>query len=426
MTTPTPRFVPSLLATALWLGCGTAAPAQELPGAETPLRTEAATAVPEITPREMLDEVPLGPTPEPVQPLEYLPVDKRTWELNPRLAVTWQHDTNVFLAPENEVVADAWTVSPGIHYHHGDGSAPLCLNFDYQADLTFYDGLSGQDTDNHYLVTSLIYQMAKLRMTLSAQLLRYTGGDFDAGGQSQRLQILPMMEVRYSITQKTDVGVYGDMLRSDYDAYLDASRYRAGLFVDYRVTEVSRWGLQANELWEDVDGTGSQTAQEILLRMDYGRDSRFTVFGHAGVEIREPADTDDVVTPVGRVGMAYSPWDTFRLSLDVYRTATPSVSLDGQYFYATGVLVRASQRFLDRFTIGLDWGYESTHYKSALSSVTASREDDISLLRPWVRYSFTDWAALEFYYQRTKDDSSGENAQPFDREQTGVGLNMSW
>lgn len=420
------RFATRFSATALWLAYGTGAAAQQGPSADTPLRSVANRTAPQLTPPVDEEEDTLEPGPEGEAPLEYLPVDQRTWEFKPRFAVQWQHDTNVFLDSSDEVVANAWTARPAFSLRHGDNASPVRLNVDYEADLTFYDGVSGEDTIDHFLTSSLVYQTDKLRMTLSAQLLRFTGGDFDAGGRAERLQLLPALEIQYAITAKTSTGVAADMLHSDYKTYLDSVRYRAGVFADHQISPNTRLGLQANQLFEDVNGTGRQTAQEILLRMDYGRDSKVSLFGNAGVEIREPAGAGDVVTPVGRLGIAYSSSETFHVSLDVYRTATPSVYLEDQYFYATGLLLSASERLFERFTLGLDYGFERTKYESALSSVTADREDDITLLRPWLRYAFTDWAAVEVFYQYTRNDSTGADAQPFRREQTGVGFNMSW
>jgi hypothetical protein len=439
------RFASSFFAAALWLACGTGASAQQGASADTPLRRETSRSAPQLTPPTVEAEDTFEPVPEGA-PLEYLPVDHRTWEFKPRFAVQWQHDTNVFLDSSDGVVANAWTARPAFSLRDGDNAAPARLDVDYEADLTFYDGVSGEDTVNHFLNSSLVYQTAKLRVTLSAQLLRFTGGDFDAGGQSERLQLLPALEIQYALAAKTSAGVAADMRHSDYVTYLDSVRYRVGVFADHQVSPNTRLGLQANQIFEDVDGTGRQTAQEFLLRLNYGRHSKVSVFGNAGVEIREPANADDIVTPVGRLGIAYRPSETFRVSLDFYRTATPSVSLEGQYFYATGLLLRASEQMFERFTLGLDCGYEQAKYESALSSVTADREDDITLakyesvlssvtadredditlLRPWLRYAFTDWASVEVFYQYTKDDSSGRDAQPFRREQTGIGFNMSW
>ncbi|WP_395748796.1 hypothetical protein [Prosthecobacter sp.] len=350
----------------------------------------------------------------------------KNWKLRVFASGTWRYDSNVFLRNTNVQSDDMWSLRPGFQYSYGDEKAKMQLLADYNAQFNFYDKFSQQNSLNQYLSMTFNYRMQKTSFKLTGIFNQVTGGDLDVGGQAQRINFTPQLQVMYEVSEKVRVGLTGQLQQTHYNALISSTTWRFGLFADYAFSPRFRLGVQFNEMVQEIQQSGTQTGQDYLVRLEYEASKKLAITGSGGVHFLHTLSAGDATLPVGMVGVKYAVGPKTSLYANVYARAQNSPSLSGQYFQSEGVLFGIQQQLGTKLSVGADFGYDFSQYHTYLAGVASSRQDHVRFMRPWMKYTLHRHLSLEVFYQHTTNDSSGRGAQPFVRDLVGAGLTSSW
>lgn len=350
----------------------------------------------------------------------------RNWRLRLFATGSWRHDSNIYLSNTNHVSDNIWSARPGFQYSYGDEEATLQFIADYSCLFNFFQEHDAQNSVNHFLSTALNVRADKTELKLALQLIEVTGGDLDVGGQAQRLQLIPSLDLRHELTDKIRIGIAGQMQQSNYDTLLSSTTYRLGIYADYAFSPQLSLGLQFNEIIMDVDQSGRQYGHDFLVRINWDALEKLHIEGTAGVNVLETASSGTALLPSGKLGIKYDVGPKTSLRAGVYARAQNSPSLAGQYFQSNGFTVGFQQELGTRASFGGDLGYDFAEYNSFLTGTTTNRRDRVLFVRPWLKYSITRHLSIEAFYQHTTNDSKGTGSQSFKRDLVGVGLTGSW
>lgn len=350
----------------------------------------------------------------------------RNWRLRVFGSASWRHDSNIMLSNTNEVSDNVYSFRPGFQYSLGDEESTLQFIADYSCLFNFFQDNTSQDSVNHFLSTALNLRADKTSMKIGLMVTEVTGGDLDVGGQAQRFQMTPDVDLRYELTDKIRMGISAQMQQYDYDALISSTTYRLGIYADYAFSPQLWLGLQFNEMILDVDQVGRQTGHDLLVRVDWEAFEKLHIDGNFGVHMLQTESAGDSVLPSGKLGLRYEIGPKTAFHASAYARAQNSPSLAGQYFQSSGVTMGVTQQLGTKASLGADLGYDFAEYRSYQSSTTSSRRDRVVFVRPWLKYSISRRLTLDFFYQHTTNTSTGAGAQGFKRDLVGMGLTGSW
>ena len=113
-------------------------------------------------------------------------------------------------------------------------------------------------------------------------------------------------------------------------------------------------------------------------------------------------------------------------TLGVGRSFHPSASLANQSYFSNDVVLSVTQHVTERVMFSLATGYEFADYEATAANVIATREDNFYFIRPTVTYAISRSLSSSFFYQFSKDDSTGNGASSFERNSAGVMLNYAF
>jgi len=358
--------------------------------------------------------------------MDYQIQQQKNWKLRLFAAGSWRFDSNIFLSDTGALSDMMWTVSPGFQYSYGEEDSKLQFLADYSAQLNYFEKYHAQDSVNQFLNLSLDYRMKKTSFELGGRFVDVTGGDLDVGGQAQRVQFSPYLQVLYELTEKINIGISGQVQRTHYDALLSSTMWRFGLFADYAFTSVFRLGVQYNEVILDVDASGRQRGQDFLIRGEWEALQKLKLNGSIGVNLLHTVSAGSRMLPLATVGLTYELGPKTSLYANVYARSQNSPSLLGQYFQSQGVMVGIQQKVGSKINLGTDFGYDYSEYGAYIGGVASDRMDHVRFVRPWLKYTLHRHVTLELFYQHTTNDSEGPAAQSFSRHVFGAGITSSW
>lgn len=360
---------------------------------------------------------------------EYMNYQMKTlknWRLRLFAAGSVRYDSNVFLRNTTAQHDVMWSARPGFQYSYGDEQSRMQILADYSAQFNFFEKFDAQNSLNQFLSLSTAYRRSRTTIKLSGRFNDVTGGDLDVGGQAQRVQFSPDLQVMYEVSEKVRVGISGQLQRSHYDALLSSTTWRFGMFADYAFSPQFRLGMQFNEMLLEVQGVGLQTGQDYLARVEWDAFKKLSLNGTAGAHVLHTFSAGDTTLPSGSLGFRYAIGPKTSLTVNAYARAQNSPSLAGLYFQSQGVTVGLQQQLGSKLNIGVDVGYDHSAYGSYLAGVASSRVDRVKFARPWLKYTLHRHLSLELFYQHTTNDSQGTGAQAFKRSLVGAGLTSSW
>ena len=350
----------------------------------------------------------------------------KNWKLRVFASGTWRYDSNVFLRNINAQHDTMWSFRPGFQYSYGDEKAKFQILADYNAQFNFYDKFNKQNSFNDFMNLTLNYRMQKTSFKLWQTFTQVTGGDLDLGGQAQRIQFNPQLQIMHEVSEKVRIGITGQLQETHYNALISSTTYKFGLFSDYAFSPRFRLGLQFNEMLQEVQQSGSQSGQDYLVRMEYEASKKLSITGYGGINLLHTISAGDATLPVGMIGIKYAIGPKTSLYLNAYARANSSPSLAGQYFQSEGLLTGIQQQLGTKVSVGTDFGYDYSQYHSYLAGLSSTRKDHVVFVRPWLKYTLSRHLTMDFFYQHTTNDSTGHGAQPFVRDLVGAGLTSTW
>lgn len=185
--------------------------------------------------------------------LSYQMKQQRDWRLRVFGSVSWRHDSNVFLTETNEMSDNVFSLHPGFQFSYGDDEATLQFTADYSSLINYFQENDTQNSVNHFLSTAMNIRANKTTFKLSLNMTQVTGGDLDVGGQAERFQMTPRINIQHELSDKVRIGLSGQMQESNYNALLSSTTYRFGIYADYAFSPQLWLGLQFNQMVMDVE-----------------------------------------------------------------------------------------------------------------------------------------------------------------------------
>ena len=358
--------------------------------------------------------------------LLYQVAKQKNWKLRLFATGSLRYDNNLFLAETGAEDDTMWSFSPGFQYSLGESESRLQVLVDYNLQVNRFQRFESQNSLNHFLNASIVWRQKKTAYSFLGRVIQVTGGDVDVGGQAQRLQYTPRLEITYDATDKVRFGLSTAMEHTAYDALLSSTTYRAGIFADYAFSPQLRLGLQVNQMLQNVDVSGRHTGQDFLTRVEWEAFQKLFVNGSFGVQLFHSAQGEDSILPLGQLGIRYEIGPKTSLTLNLYSRSQSSPSLAGEYFQSNGFVTTLQQQLGSKLNVGADFGYDHSEYRSYGAGVPSNRRDSLIFVRPWLKYTLHRHLSLELFYQHTSNASSGTAARSFDRDLFGLGLTTSW
>jgi hypothetical protein len=358
--------------------------------------------------------------------LQYQIRQQKNWKLSLFASANWRYDSNVMLSdirPESDTM---WTVRPGFQYIYGDNDAALQFSLDGTVDFNYFDKFADQNSINKFLTTSLTYRLQKTTLKFNGNFSDVTGGNLDVGGQAQRMQFRPDLQLTYAFSEKTRFGLSAQMQTTNYTSLISSVTYRYGTFADYAFSPHLRLGVQVNQMIQEISGLETQTGQDYLFRMNIELMKKFFATGAMGVSTLHPTNGPDIILPSGNVSLRYALSPKTSLNASIYARSQNSPSLAGQYFQSNGVMFGLQQQIGTKLNFGTDVGYDHSTYGTYSGSLANERQDELYFVRTWLKYALNRYLAFDLSYQHTVNASSGAGSRGFTRDLFGIGITSSW
>lgn len=352
------------------------------------------------------------------RPLHYGPLD-----VHYNFLGSVVYDDNIYI--QKDKVDDViWTLAPGVMIGMGDYTQKQdsLLTVDYSPSFIFFTDETDNDAIDHdaWLRSRLL--TGPWTFDLRQGYQKYSGSVVDVGDRVDRQIFSTFASVGYELSPKTSFEATGWQSINDYDRLADYNEWVAGLWADYKLSDLVKVGLGGNFGWVDVQYSQNQTYQRPLPRVAYKVTELVELNASAGIEFRQfQGDQDDRLEGVFSLGATYRPLENTSFTLEGYRHPQTSVSLTNQNYVITGVRAGVRQVLFEKYSLGVAGGFERADYQATSVGVSAPRDDDYFYVRCTAEARFVDWLSAGVFYQYRKDDSSVD-LYSFDNHQVGLHL----
>jgi Putative beta-barrel porin 2 len=397
-------------------------------GEQPVLPVEPSVSLPEQSPlerqgttqeRTVLDEGPAFES-RPSGGKEVEPV--RKWGLQFRGRVGVAYDDNIFISNTDPVADVILGVTGGVSLIYGDWRSKFdnFLVADYEGGGFFYLDNPDQDSFNQIASLSGQVRFQRLAVLLRSQYAYLTGAQRDVGGLATRNLIDNTLRFTYDLSTKTSLWAEGFANLAVYQSFFNSYDFGAKAGADYQILQKVRLGPEFVVGFLNVVDSPNQTYQQLRARVSYQATGKLTFEGSAGVEFLQ-FDSQNKTLFVFSAGGTYRPLDGTAIALRGYRNVYGSAALEGQNFIATGVELSVTQRFLHRFYVTVNTGYENDDYFAVAEDTDSDRVDNYVFVRPALAFAFTRWASISLFYEYRQNFSTDPDF-PFSNNRCGGSL----
>jgi hypothetical protein len=346
-----------------------------------------------------------------------------------RAATQVVYDDNISLSRVDKVSSFVFAESLGITAALGDYESQELsyLALDYSPTWYIYENSPDDNSVSHQALLEGQITGGRWKVGGKAAFMHLEGtsadvGAIEIGDRVNLTQFEAAFNARYSITDKTLVIASGDYVSRDYETELDSERWRGQATLLTTLSPKIQAGIGGSAGVLDVDERGQETFQQVQLALNYNATGRFTLSTLLGYDFRQPDGSSDQSNLVYSVLAQYMIRDGTVFALEGHRRIEPSAVLPGQNYMLTGFTAGVTQRFLERWALGVKGGFDHVQYLDAGASTTVNRDYDYLFVRPSVTVSGEWWDVELFYLYRelTSDDKD----LGFTNNQVGVRLGV--
>ncbi|MDB6071568.1 MAG: hypothetical protein JWL81_2739 [Verrucomicrobiales bacterium] len=298
----------------------------------------------------------------------------------------------------------------------------------YQATGIMFAEESGENNVDHDFQAGGQKRWGKLAVALEGRYRRLSGATPDLGDRVQRDQLAGKITATYDLSGRTFVeGSAGvEAVRYQQSGLADYEEWLADGYVGYELsgrTKIAAGGAVGRL---NVAGTDGQDFQRAMVKVTRASTGALGLTAKAGAEFRQ-TETGNNITPVFNLTADWEPVeDSTKVSASAFRETVASGALAGENYIRTGAALRLAQRFGDRFSAGLEAGYEQLQYSEAAAGGTASgRSDDYFYAKPSLKYEFASKRRAQVFYSFREDDSSVEDFS-FSANQWGLSFGLDF
>lgn len=414
----------SLSSTMLFLACvlgALPASAQQTTNPSEPDRS--APPTPDILQRGIVEEVSASD-------LEFYGLNtERSFPVHLGLTVNSFYDNNIFISNTDEVDDWVWEIKPEVYYETGPlGESDHYFMVKYDPTLTYFTNTDGEDTFDNSGWLQYQFRGDKGSIGVTHHSFQTSGAERDIGNRSTRTVHETIIAGTLELGGKTSLESFLGQRLGFYDLQNDRHQWWGDAYLLYEVLPKLKIGFGPKIGFIDAQNTVNQSYQQLLGRVIYDPSEKLSINASFGLDYRQfqdPQGIDDQWTPAASIGAVWSPFDGTQLSAALYRNNETSTSITSSNFDVTGFVLRARQRFLQRFYLKLAGGYEYADYYGTTTTTTVSRTDDYFFARTALEYEFVEWFTASVFYEYQDNDSNTE-VNDYHRNQAGVSLNFRY
>lgn len=277
----------------------------------------------------------------------------------------------------------------------------------YQANASFFSENSDENAVDHDVLIAGRWEVSKLLLGLRLSFQTLSGPDIDVGDRAQRSVYGGVFTSSYAVSDKTSLELNVYNRSYDYDDQLDWSEWIVEDWVNYQILPKTKISLGTRFGTAIIESESDQTFEQLVARLAYYPSTKLGISIDGGVEWRQFGDDgDDDLFSVFNFAATYSPFDGTQFSANAFRRNSASVSIGNENITATGISARAQQRFLQRYFLSVEGGFQNSEYRSTISGGATGREDDTTYVRPGVSFDVTSYLSAEAAYQYRRNESS--------------------
>lgn len=337
-------------------------------------------------------------------------VNQKFWRLVFTFGTGVFYDDNLFITHTNRLSDTVFTLDGGAAFEIGDYRNQIDDFFIAKYLVTGYlfTDHTTEDSADQDVYLNGQYRFSNFTL-ISRITYDYLNGPDRLVGTFINLQAIDgFFRLNYDFSSKTQLYAEFEQISDIYESFLNSFDYIGRIGVDYQITGKIKIGILGVVGSLNQEGGVSSIYGQALLHVAYQFTDKLTFDGSVGGEYREyssgGASRGD---PVFNLALTYHPFVDTTLTLSGFRSEFASPLFGGQDFVGTGVALAVSQKFIDRFTASISFGYEHDNYISASSNApNIDRKDDYVYIRPNISYNFRTWLKAEVYYQFSRNSST--------------------
>lgn len=347
------------------------------------------------------------------------------WRVHVRLETSVTYDDNIFIQPSREqsdfyfgitpLIAAGWgqfradpaTVTgvtsrfPQVAAREAGGNALLIR---YAPTARFFVRHDDQNTVDHDVTLGGRWAGQKLALDAGAHFQRSTAPDIDAGNRITSTVAGASLNANYQLSGKTSLDSRFAFEHRAYDGGVDSTDASLAGLLNYQVLPKTMIGLGGSFGLTNVEDTGLQTYEQVLLHIRYEPTFKLRFEGTAGVELRQFEDGANHTSPVAEFAAEYEPQTSTVLRLSVSHRVEASTIYSNQDTERTTIEGRIRQRFFQRVYLTLNGGYQSISYVG--EGAAANRDDDYTYVGVESAAEITQWLSIKASYRYQVNDSS--------------------
>jgi len=350
------------------------------------------------------------------------------FEMHASLVLDAYYDSNVFLDGSGEVDDFIWELRPKLWIENTTlGESVHYFSLYYDPDFIFFTDLSDEDSINQSGGGEYVFTGDKLTFSLGHRSAEIEGANFDINRRTNRQEHTTNLRAEYQLTSKVLLEASAVQALRFFDELRNFHSWTGEAFALYEVLPKVRVGLGSKFGWVDIEDAPNQSFQQALLRIRYDPSPKLSFTGNVGAEFRQyqdPFGVDDRITPAVSLGMVWTPYDSTTFTLTGYRNVSPSNTIIGSNFVASGFRASIRQRFFQKYFYTLSGGYENADYRPTLRGTTNDRIDDYLTIKNALDYDFWEYGSVQLYHLFEQNFTN--SLSDFVRQQVGVQLTFEY
>jgi hypothetical protein len=353
--------------------------------------------------------------------LENEPGSSKSYSFVPHGALVGYYDDNVNLSRTNQQADFAFAAEPGLafglgNFRTGEGNF---LTADYTGRWTSYINNPSADAYEQFATVRAQVVMAKWKFNTDFHLLDLTGGNIDSGNAGWHRIYETVQVASYELSEKDFLEFQGQNVVRDYQTGPGSVDWEGRGLYNYRWDPKLTLGGGFAGGVLNVQGSGSQTYEQGLLRVFYDLSEKLSFQALGGLEMRQLPSGQDKAIPVFDLDCDYRPMEGTKIDLTGYSRTLSSSQYGNQDYTAMGVGLSVAKELGVSWLATLKGGYENNSYFYTNVRAPSPREDNFFYINPTIQYRFTDYAKIELFYNY-RQNNSNNYSRAFTDNQTGV------
>ncbi len=344
-----------------------------------------------------------------------------------KLSAGTVYDDNISIGSSGRRKDFQSSIGPAARVQLGSDESALRLGASYAGAVSWFARYPSQRTIEQSCGLDGGWSGSRLKTGFRFGTQSTQSGTPDAGERVGHRANYGGVTFSYPFTGKLSGELSGDTTRSMFDGLVGSHENRAQEFLNYEWSPKLQLGLGSTQGIMQADGGNRQTYNQALVRVIAQPSAKLGWSASFGNEWRHfDGGEPTTQTPVFTAGANWQVTGQTSLSLDGSRRTFASASLKGQNYEATTVALSARKMLTSTVDGSVSLGYGQANYHAAATGVQASREDEYYYGRMSLNWLINRTCSLGWFYEYSKNVSSGDQGHPFQRNRIGMALNVSF